>query len=172
MILLDILKERNISKLQLSMKCEIACSDLYLAIKGKHPFYPKWRKRISEYLEVDEQILFDGDKLKTKQENLKIISFNDDNHAKRIWVNGKFIGTMADMDNVFLKFWEICKEKQWSGVEGTSIWVCDDFDDVDEDTVEEIWDWFNTVKEMTPSQRLAVESKNWEWLVKMIKEEI
>lgn len=27
-------------------------------------------------------------------ENLKIIRFNDDNHAERIWVNGKFIGKM------------------------------------------------------------------------------
>ena len=101
-------------------------------------------------------------------ENLKIIRFNDDNHAERIWVNGKFIGTTANMDDVFLNFWEVCKEKQWSGVESTSIWVCDDFDDVDEDTVDEIWDWFNTVEEMTPSQRLAVMSKNWEWLIDLI----
>lgn len=101
-------------------------------------------------------------------ENLKIIRFNDDNHAERIWVNGKFIGTAANMDDVFLNFWEVCKEKQWSGVESTSIRVCDDFDDVDEDTVDEIWDWFNEVEQMTPSQRLAVESKNWEGLIDLI----
>jgi hypothetical protein len=168
MILLDILKERNISKLQLALKCEIACSDLYNAINSNRPFYPKWRKSISNFLGVDEELIFDGNKLRKKKENLKIIRFNDDNHAERIWVNGKFIGTASNMDDVFLKFWEVCKEKQWSGVESTSIWVCDDFDDIDEDTVDEIWDWFNEVEQMTPSQRLAVESKNWEWLIDLI----
>lgn len=103
-------------------------------------------------------------------ENLKIIRFNDDNHAERIWANGKFIGTTADMDNVFLKFWEVCKEKQWFGVETTSIWVCDDFDEYDEDDeiVDKIWDWFDTVETMTPSQILAVQSKNWELLKDLI----
>jgi hypothetical protein len=101
-------------------------------------------------------------------ENLKIIRFNDDNHAEKIWVNGKFIGTAADLDEVFKKFLQISQEKQWCGVECTSIWVCDDFDDIDEDTVDEIWDWFNEVEQMTPSQRLAVESKNWEWLIDLI----
>lgn len=63
MILLDILKERKISKLQLALKCQITPSDLYSAINGNKPFYPKWRQKISQYLEIDEQILFDGQKI-------------------------------------------------------------------------------------------------------------
>lgn len=68
MILLDILKERKISKLQLALKCQITPSDLYSAINGKRPFYPKWRQKISRYLEVEEQILFDGQKIRTREE--------------------------------------------------------------------------------------------------------
>lgn len=168
MILLEILETKGISKLQLACKCGMATTDLYSAINGNKPFYPKWRKSISDFLGVDEELIFDGNKLRKKKENLKIIRFNDDNHAERIWINGKFVGTAADLDEVFKKFLQISQEKQWCGVESTSIWVCDDFDDIDEDTVEEIWDWFNEVKEMTPSQRLAVMSKNWEWLIDLI----
>ena len=58
MQLLKILKERNISKLQLALKAGITPSDLYLAINGKKPFYPAWRKRISDFLKVGEGELF------------------------------------------------------------------------------------------------------------------
>lgn len=68
MTLLKVLNERGISKLQLALKCQISPSDLYNAINGNRPFYPKWRKRISEYLEVDEQTLFVGQKLRNKEE--------------------------------------------------------------------------------------------------------
>lgn len=68
MILLKVLNEKGISKLQLALKCQISPSDLYNAINGNRPFYPKWRKKISEYLEVDEQILFDGQKIRTREE--------------------------------------------------------------------------------------------------------
>lgn len=67
MTLLKVLNERGISKLQLALKCQISPSDLYNAINGNRPFYPKWRKRISEYLEVDEQTLFVGQKLRNKE---------------------------------------------------------------------------------------------------------
>ena len=69
MILLEILETKGISKLQLACKCGMATTDLYSAINGNKPFYPKWRKRISEYLEVDEQTLFDGKKLRNKEED-------------------------------------------------------------------------------------------------------
>lgn len=68
MTLLKVLNERGISKLQLALKCQISPSDLYNAINGNRPFYPKWRKKISEYLEVDEQTLFVGQKLRNKEE--------------------------------------------------------------------------------------------------------
>jgi len=58
MSLHEILKERGLSKLQLALKSGVAPSDLYLALNGKQPFYPAWKKRIAEFLQVDEDDLF------------------------------------------------------------------------------------------------------------------
>ena len=60
----EILKERGLSKLQLARKSEIAPSDLYHAMNGKKPFYPAWRKRIADYLQMDESKLFDAIEIK------------------------------------------------------------------------------------------------------------
>ena len=64
MILFKILKEKGISKLQLALKCQITPSDLYNAMNGNKPFYPKWKKKIARYLEIDEHLIFEGNKLK------------------------------------------------------------------------------------------------------------
>lgn len=61
MKLLEIIKERKISKLQLAMKAGVVPSDLYQAINGKIPFYPKWKHLIAEYLQMSEDELFGGD---------------------------------------------------------------------------------------------------------------
>jgi predicted transcriptional regulator len=61
MKLTRILEERNLSKLQLSLKAGIAPSDLYRAINGKIPFYPKWKRQVSEYLQVSQDEIFGGD---------------------------------------------------------------------------------------------------------------
>ena len=58
MQLLKVLEERKMSKLQLAMNTGIAPHYLYNAINGKMPFYPKYKKAISEYLQIDEQELF------------------------------------------------------------------------------------------------------------------
>ncbi|MFI3226998.1 MAG: helix-turn-helix transcriptional regulator [Clostridia bacterium] len=58
MKLLEILSERNISKLQLALKCEIPSHHLYNAINGKTPFYPKYKKAICNYLGMSERELF------------------------------------------------------------------------------------------------------------------
>ena len=58
MKLIDILKEKNISKLQLALNAQIAPSDLYCAINGKKPFYPKWKKKIADFIKIDEAELF------------------------------------------------------------------------------------------------------------------
>lgn len=68
MVLLKLLEDREISKLQLALNCKITPSDLYRAIKGKKPFYPKWRKNISKYLNVEESFLFNGKELKRLNE--------------------------------------------------------------------------------------------------------
>ena len=58
MQLQQILKEREMSRLQLALKSNIAPSDLYSALSGKKPIYPGWKKRIAECLQVDEAELF------------------------------------------------------------------------------------------------------------------
>jgi len=61
MKLTEVLNERKISKLQLSMRAGISPSSLYDALNGRIPFYPAWKKRIAEYLQMDEQELFDAE---------------------------------------------------------------------------------------------------------------
>ena len=58
MQLLKVLEERKISKLQLALNAGIAPHCLYNAINGKMPFYPKYKKAIAEYLQMDESELF------------------------------------------------------------------------------------------------------------------
>ena len=60
---------------------------------------------------------------------LILIRFNDDNHAERIWANGKYIGSLNDVEFVLENFMEVCNKSQYDGLESVSIWVCDDFED-------------------------------------------
>jgi len=61
--LVKILEKKKISKLKLAMGSGVTPSDLYSAMAGKKPFYPAWKKKISEYLKIDEKELF-GEKKK------------------------------------------------------------------------------------------------------------
>ena len=49
---------RRISKLQLALKTGINPSSLYDAMNGKRKFYPGYKRKIAEFLEVDEDYLF------------------------------------------------------------------------------------------------------------------
>lgn len=93
-----------------------------------------------------------------------IIRFNDDNHAERIWANGKFIGGLSDIDSVFKNFLEICNKEKFDDIDSISIWFCDDFDDVEEEIVDELWEWFYYVKQMTPKQINLIKEKKWKEL--------
>lgn len=54
----ETLKERKISGLQAAMRAGIAPSDFYQAVNGKKPFFPSWRKRLAEVLDMPEDELF------------------------------------------------------------------------------------------------------------------
>ena len=106
---------------------------------------------------------------------LSIIRFNDDNHAERIWTNGEYIGSLNDIEYVLKNFMNICKEimtnnNKLEDIESTSIWVCDDFADYEEDDdfIEDIWFWFNEVEKMTEEQMELVKQRKWEELHKII----
>lgn len=54
----QVLKKKGLSKNRAAMMAQISPSDLYQAINGKKPFFPAWRKRLSEVLQVPEDELF------------------------------------------------------------------------------------------------------------------
>ena len=53
-----IMKMRGLSQNRLAMDARIAPSELSKAINGKIPWYPKWRKGISDALGIPENELF------------------------------------------------------------------------------------------------------------------
>lgn len=106
-------------------------------------------------------------------EKLSIIRFNDDNHAERIWADGIFIGTLSDIESVFENLIDIINKKgNIDGIKPVLIYVCDDFEDYDEEDeiVDDIWCWFNEVEKMTKKQMDLVHKKDWTNLLKSIKE--
>lgn len=56
-----VLKERGISKNQIAMQARISPADFYQAVNGKKPFFPAWRARIAEALDIPESELFTED---------------------------------------------------------------------------------------------------------------
>lgn len=49
---------RRISKLQLAIKIGVSSSSLYDVLNGKRQLYPNYKRKIAEFLEVDEDYLF------------------------------------------------------------------------------------------------------------------
>lgn len=52
------MKEKGISKMQCAIQMGISPSDLYNALNGVKPLYPKYRKKLSEVLNTPESELF------------------------------------------------------------------------------------------------------------------
>ena len=57
--LMKALSDRGWSKRQLAHQANIASQDLYQVLGGKRPFYPNWKKRVAEALDMDEAELFE-----------------------------------------------------------------------------------------------------------------
>lgn len=106
------------------------------------------------------------------ENRLDIIRFNDDNHAERIWADGKYIGDLSDIEYVFENLLSVAQDLgKLDGIKSTSVYVCDDFDDFDEDEfeiVDNIWEWFNEVESMTQEQMEKVCHKDWRALNNLI----
>lgn len=54
-----ILKERGISQLELSRNTRISPSDINQVINGKKYCFPGWKKRIADFLEIEEETIFE-----------------------------------------------------------------------------------------------------------------
>lgn len=54
-----VLKAKGLSVNKLSFGAMISQSDLSNALSGKKPMFPNWKKRISEFLELPEEELFE-----------------------------------------------------------------------------------------------------------------
>lgn len=105
------------------------------------------------------------------ENRLDIIRFNDDNHAERIWADGKYIGDLSDIEFVFENLLSIAQDTgKLDGINSVSVYVCDDFDDFDkeDEIVDNIWNWFNEVESMTQEQMEKVHNKNWRALNDLI----
>ena len=105
------------------------------------------------------------------ENKLDIIRFNDDNHAERVWADGKYIGDLSDIEFVFENLLSIAQDTgKLDGINSVSVYVCDDFDDFDEEDeiVDNIWNWFNEVESMTQEQMEKVHNKNWRALNDLI----
>lgn len=53
------MKEKGMSVYRLSHLSQIASPDLYNALSGNRPMYPKWKRNISLALEIPEEELFE-----------------------------------------------------------------------------------------------------------------
>lgn len=53
-----VMQERGISTRRLAIEAKIVPQSLYSALNGTSPFWPGWKKRVAEALEMDENELF------------------------------------------------------------------------------------------------------------------
>jgi len=53
-----VMQERRISTRRLAIEAGIVPQSLYAALSGKVVFWPGWRKRVAEALDMDEAELF------------------------------------------------------------------------------------------------------------------
>ena len=70
----EVMKEKNISTHRLAKLSNITPQDLYAVLSGKKPFFPSWRKRVAEALDVNAEELVTEDEitaLKFKAKHLK-----------------------------------------------------------------------------------------------------
>jgi predicted transcriptional regulator len=54
----EVIKEKGYTKSRVAVMANIPQNDFYQATNGKKSFFPAWRKRCSEVLEIPEEELF------------------------------------------------------------------------------------------------------------------
>ena len=60
-MVLSVMSERGISIRQCAKDIGIGRPDLSSALNGRKPMYPKYRRLLSAYLGIDEEVLFPDD---------------------------------------------------------------------------------------------------------------
>lgn len=103
------------------------------------------------------------------EEKLLIISWDDDNHPKKIWVNGKAIGWEQDIPDLLWNFFKETKGKDYAGYTEISVCAPDDFDNMDEDMADELWDWFTFSADLPTETLNMIKSKDWVALYNFVK---
>ena len=101
---------------------------------------------------------------------LDIITFDDDNHVKKVWLNGILINESNRIEDLICSCVKFCNNKCFDKFEISSIYLCDDFDEFDEDSdeIDNICYWFDTVKIMTNEQISCIKSRKWKNLLEII----
>lgn len=102
-------------------------------------------------------------------DELNMLKFNDDNHAERIWINGKYVGDTSSIFRVITNSIDIIKDLNDNyKVKCDSVYVCDDFEDCEEEKVDEIWEFFNNADYITEEQRDLIYKRDWDGLCEII----
>ena len=101
-------------------------------------------------------------------QKMNLIIWDDDNHAERIFFNGHFVGTTADIGDMINNIIRYIDGFELSKLKCTRVYGCDDFDNVSEDVSDNIWDFLCFADDLTERQIELIENKDWEGLNKII----
>ncbi len=102
---------------------------------------------------------------------MDVIKFNDDNHAERMWINGRYVGDASNLSEIVcnaVKLFNNVKVEQFSE---TDVWIYD-FEEIEsftEEDIEILSDWFSSITSMAFGQIEFIKAKNFELLLKTIK---
>lgn len=101
---------------------------------------------------------------------LNIITFDDDNHFKKIWLNGIFIDGINRIEDLICGCVKFCNNKCYDKFQINAIYLTDDFNEFDEDSdeIDNICFWFDTVKVMTKEQMDCIKNRKWKNLLEII----
>lgn len=101
-------------------------------------------------------------------QKMNLIIWDDDNHAERIFFNGHFVGTTGDIGDMINNIIRYIGGFELSKLKCTKVYGCDDFDNVNEDVSDNIWDFLCFADDLTERQIKLIENKDWEGLNKII----
>lgn len=103
-----------------------------------------------------------------KMQKMNLITWDDDNHAKRVFFNGHFVGTTADIGDMINNIIKYIDGFELSKIECKEVYSCDTFDDIDEEVYDNIFDFFEFADDLSERQIELINNEDWEELNKTI----
>lgn len=109
-------------------------------------------------------------------DKLRIIIFDDENHANKIWIEGKLVGKSDNISYIIKNSVDIIKQlnDDYEIIE-TYINIWNEFDIEDESLIDYILDYFDNVNNMTEKEVELIQNKDWinliNYIEKLVKKE-